>query len=56
MGREAINGAVMPAPKVAPLPALIFIPFKTLTMACVNFIITTPTRLTDVFHPFIWKM
>ncbi len=35
-GREATNGAVTPAPKVAPLPALIFILFKTLAMACVN--------------------
>jgi hypothetical protein len=49
-GREATNGSVMTAPKVAPLPALIFIPSKTLAMACVNFIITTPTRLTGVLH------
>ncbi len=41
-GREETNGAVMPTPKVAPLPALIFIPFKTLALACVNFIITMP--------------
>jgi hypothetical protein len=42
MGREATNGVVMPAPKVVPLPALIFIPFRTLARARVNFIITTP--------------
>ncbi len=54
-GREATNGAVTPAPKVAPLPGLIFIPFKILAMACVNFTITTPTRLTGVFHPVLGR-
>ncbi len=32
--------------KVTLLPALIFILFKTLAMVCLNFTITTPTRLT----------
>jgi hypothetical protein len=55
-GREATNGAVTPTPKVTPLPALTFIPFKTLAMACVNFIIITPTRLTGVLRPVLgWK-
>jgi hypothetical protein len=53
MGREATNGVVMPAPKVVPLPALIFILFRTLARACVNFIITTPSRVTGVFHPVL---
>jgi hypothetical protein len=47
----------MPAPKVAPLPAQTFIPFKTLAMACVNFTIITPIWLTGVLHPELgWKI
>jgi hypothetical protein len=39
-----------------PLSALIFTIFKTLAMACVNFTITTPIRLTGLFHPVLgWK-
>jgi hypothetical protein len=53
MGREATNGAVTPAPKVAPLPTLTFIPFKILAMACVSFKIITPIRLTSVLHPVL---
>ncbi len=52
-GGEAINGAVMPTPKVAPPPARISIPFRTLAMACANFKITTPTRLTGMLHPVL---
>ncbi len=50
-GREVTNGAAMPAPKVAPLPAQIFIHFKTLAMACANFTITTLIGLTGAFCP-----
>jgi hypothetical protein len=46
MGKDATNGAITPAPKVAPLPALISTPFKTLAMAYVNFTTITATRLT----------
>jgi hypothetical protein len=47
---------VTPAPKVALLPTLTFIPFKTLARACVNFIIITSTSLTGVLHPVLgWK-
>jgi hypothetical protein len=38
-GREVTNEAVTPAPRVAPLLAPIFIHFKTLAMAYVNFTI-----------------
>jgi hypothetical protein len=46
MGREATKRAATPTLKVAPLTAQIFIRFKTLAMAFVNFTTTTPTRLT----------
>jgi hypothetical protein len=50
------KGAATPAPKVAPLPALIFICFKTLAMASVNFTTTTPIRLTGALcSVLIWK-
>ena len=49
-GRETTKGAVTPVPKVAPLPAQIFTPSKTLAMACANFTITTPIGLTGVLH------
>ncbi len=49
-GREATKGAVMPVPKVAPLPAQISIHFKTLAMACENFTTTTPIGLTGAFR------
>jgi hypothetical protein len=52
-GREVTNGAATPALKATPLPTLISITFKTLAVACVSFIITTPTRLTSVFHPVL---
>jgi hypothetical protein len=39
--------------KSPPLPVLIFTLFRTLAMACVNFTITTPIRLTGVFHPVL---
>jgi hypothetical protein len=43
-------------PKVAPLPAQIFTPFRTLAMACANFTIITPIRLTGAFRPVLgWK-
>jgi hypothetical protein len=46
----------MPAPKVALLTAPIFINFKTLAMACVNFTIITPIGLTGAFRPVLgWK-
>jgi hypothetical protein len=55
-GREATKEVVLPAPKVAPLPAQIFILFKTLAMACTNFTITTPIGLTVAFCPGLgWK-
>jgi hypothetical protein len=54
-GREATKGTVTPVPKVAPLPAQIFIHFKTLAMACVNFTITTPIGLTDAFRPVLGR-
>jgi hypothetical protein len=53
--REVTKGAVTPVPKVAPLPAQIFIHFKTLAMACVNFTITTPIGLTGAFHPVLGR-
>jgi hypothetical protein len=52
-GREATKWVVMPAPKVVPLPAHIFIHFKTLAMACVNFTITTPIELTGAYSPVL---
>jgi hypothetical protein len=56
VGREVTKGAVTPAPKVAPLPAQTFIPFKTLAMACVNFTIIMSIRLTGVPCPVLgWK-
>jgi hypothetical protein len=43
-------------PKSAPLPAQIFTNFKTLAMACVNFIITMPMGLAGAFRPVLgWK-
>jgi hypothetical protein len=54
-GREATNGAVMPVPKVAPLPVQIFIHSKTLAMACANFTIITPIGLTGVFRPVLGR-
>jgi hypothetical protein len=53
MGSEATQGAVMPAPKISPLPTQIFIPLQTLAMACVNFTIITPIRLTGAFRPVL---
>jgi hypothetical protein len=44
---------VMPAPKVNPLPPQIFIHFKILAMACVNFTITMPIGLTSAFRPVL---
>jgi hypothetical protein len=44
-----------PAPKVAPPPAQISIPFRTLAMKCANFIITMSTGLTDVLHPVLGR-
>ncbi len=55
VGREATKGAVTPVPKVAPLPTQIFIHFKTLTMACVNFTITMPIGLTGAFCPVLGR-
>jgi hypothetical protein len=55
MGREATKGAVTLTPKVTPLPAQIFIPFKTLAMVCVNFPIITPIRLTGAFCPVLGR-
>ncbi len=55
VGREATNGAVTPTPKVSPLPAQTSIPSKTLAMACINFTITMPIRLTGVLHPVIGR-
>ncbi len=49
-GSEATKRAVTPALKVTPLPALIFISFKTVAMASVNFTTIEPTRLTGVLH------
>jgi hypothetical protein len=54
-GREATKGVVTPTPKVVPLPAQIFIHFKTLAMACVNFTITMPIGLTGVFRPVLGR-
>jgi hypothetical protein len=51
-GREATKGAATPAPKVAPLPAPIFIRFKTQAMASVNFTTTTPIGLTGALRLF----
>jgi hypothetical protein len=50
VGREATNGTVTPAPKVAPLPVQIFIHSKILAMACANFTIITPIGLTGAFR------
>ncbi len=41
--------------KSRPLPALIFLLFKTLAMACVNFTITMLTRLKGVFHTVLGR-
>jgi hypothetical protein len=54
-GNKATNGVATSAPKVAPLPALLFTPFKTLAMASVNITITLPTRLTGVFLPVLGR-
>jgi hypothetical protein len=54
-GREETKGAVTPVPKVAPLPAQIFIHLKTLPVACVNFTITTPIGLTGAFRPVLGR-
>jgi hypothetical protein len=45
----------MPAPKVVPLPAQIFIHFKTPAMVCVNYTITTPIGLTGAFCPVLGR-
>jgi hypothetical protein len=47
--------AAIPALKVAPLPTLISIRFKTLAKASVNFTTTTPTRLAGVLHPLLGR-
>jgi hypothetical protein len=52
-GGEATNGVVTATSKVAPPPAQISILFRTLAIACANFIITTATRLTGVLHPVL---
>jgi hypothetical protein len=52
-GSEATKGATTSAPKVAPLPAPIFIRFKTLAMTSVNFTTTTPIRLTAALLPVL---
>jgi hypothetical protein len=52
-GSEETKRAAMLALKVAPLPALISISFKTLAMASVIFTTTTPTRLTGVLRPVL---
>jgi hypothetical protein len=49
------NGTATPVPKAAPLPAPTSILFKSLAMASVNFTITTPARLTGVFHPVLGR-
>jgi hypothetical protein len=54
-GREATKEAVTPAPKVAPLPGQISILFRTLAMACVNFLTTTPIGLTGAFRPVLGR-
>jgi hypothetical protein len=54
-GREATKGAVMPVPKVAPLPAQIFTPSRTLAMACANFTSTAPIGLTGAFRPVLGR-
>jgi hypothetical protein len=46
----------MPVPKVARLPALLSMLFRTLPMACASFTIITPTEHTGVLHPVLsWK-
>jgi hypothetical protein len=45
--------AVTPAPKVAPLPAQIFILFRTLAIACLNFTTTMTIGLTGAFCPVL---
>ncbi len=54
-GREVTKEAVTPAPKVIPLPAQIFILFRTLAMACVNFTTTMPIGLTGAFRPVLGR-
>ncbi len=54
-GRGATKGVVTPAPNVIPLPTQIFIHFKTLAMACVNFTITMPIGLTGAFRPVLGR-
>ncbi len=51
----ATKEAVTPAPKVAHLPFQIFILFRTLAMACVNFTTTTPIGITGAFRPFLGR-
>jgi hypothetical protein len=41
--------------KSHPLSAQISIPFKTLAMACANFTISTPTRLTGALRPVLGR-
>jgi hypothetical protein len=55
MGSEATKRVATPGLKVAPLPALIYIPSKTLAMASVNFTTTMPTRLTGVLLPVLGR-
>jgi hypothetical protein len=54
-GKRGDKRAATPVPKVAPLPAQIFIHFKTLAMACVKFTITTPIGLTGAFRPVLGR-
>jgi hypothetical protein len=49
------KGAATPVSKVACLPALTFIRFTTLAMACVSFTTTMLTRLSGVFHPVLGR-
>ncbi len=55
-GSEATKRVAMSALKAAPLPAWIFIRFKTLAMASVSFTITMPIGLPGALRPVLgWK-
>jgi hypothetical protein len=55
-GKRGDKRRGMSVPKVAPLPAQISTLFKTLAMACANFITTTPIGLTGAFRPVLGQM
>jgi hypothetical protein len=54
-GKQGHKQSSNTVPKAAPLPTWISTLSKTLAMACVNFTITMPARLTGVSHPTLGR-